>query len=825
MVGFAELGSQFVQDVRYAYRSFAGSPGFAAAAILTIALGVGVNTGIFSVLDAVAFRDVPANQPEELVAINQTVEGVPRGQNNSAQFSTVEYETYRDRSETMTGVLAYARMWFATLGGQRPQQIVATPVSCNYFAVLRRPLELGGGFTPAYCASPADAAVAVITHDLWVDRYGSDPSILDRTVTLNGNDFRIVGVAPKGFAGIDIDRPSLFVPLEAQRMLRPDRNYYEEDQVAWLNLIGRRKAGASADQVAAELRFVARQFDRDQPGRRTTVTVTKATPLSAPEMRTGVLGASAVAMTAFGLVLLVACTNVATLMLARADTRMRETAIRRSLGATRGRLVRQFLTESVLISVAGGLLGALFAVWAFQSLLAAALAALPQEMGAFFRVEPHLDPQIFGFAAAISILAGVGFGLAPALTATRPALRTSIEQDSPGTGRRTRSRLQGTLVGAQVAFTMVLVVTTALLLRGLYEAQTVDPEFDHEKLVVVSADMRSFGYEGHQGAELQRQAMEAVRALPGVEDVAQALLTPLEPRARRYDYRLPNDDETESRRLTTNNVSSNYFSVTGIPIVRGRAFTEAEVQAEAPSAVILTESTARSLWPGQEPVGKTLIIEGFETTRLDVVGIARDVEVTAIGETETSYAYLPATPFTQREMQLVIRTPLPADSLRQGIGAVFERLDSRLPVTVRPLDENFEFWARLSGLAASLSFALGVLALALACVGVFGVMSMVVGRRLREIGIRLALGADKADVLGLMLRKSMRPVAIGAFLGVLACFGAARLLSSLLFGVGALDPYALAGAAGAVLGGAFLASAIPARRAMKVDPMTTLRHE
>jgi predicted permease len=475
--------------------------------------------------------------------------------------------------------------------------------------------------------------------------------------------------------------------------------------------------------------------------------------------------------------------------------------------------------------VVGGLLGAVFAVWAFRGLIAAALSALPLEMGTLLRIKPEPDLRVFGFAVAVSVLAGVGSGLTPALTAARPALRTTIEQASPGSGRRTRSRLQGTLVGAQVAFSMVLVVTTALLLRGLYQAQTVDPDFDHEELVVAVTDMQSFGYESERATLLQRQAIDGIRGLPGVENVAQARITPLEPAAWYVPYRVP--EEAEFRGVQTNNVSANYFAVTGITIVRGREFTEAEVAAEQPSAVILTESTARSFWPDQEPIGRTLIalLPDIRETSVEVVGIARDVEVVSIAETDTAYLYLPAMPSSQPAMQLVVRTALPAESLGDGIKAVFERLDSQLPVTVRPLAQNFEYWTRLSGLAASLSFGLGALALVLASVGVFGVMSTVLARRMREIGIRLALGAGKADVLRLVLRKSMRPVALGAVVGALACFGVARLLAGLLFGVGALDPYALAGAAAAVFGAAFLASAIPARRAANVDPMTTLRYE
>lgn len=825
MAGLAELGSQFLQDLRYAGRSFKGSPGFTLAAILTIGLGVGVNTGIFSLVNDVAFGELPAYEPDRLVALSQDVEGVPRGTNNGASFTRPEYEAYRDRAEALSGVLAYGRLWSATLGGDVPLLTVANPVSCNFFDVLGRPPQIGGGFSSAHCQSPGEAAVAVITHDLWLDRFGGDPSILEQTVILNGVDYQIVGVAPEGFGGIDVDRPSVFVPIAARELLRPDRNIFDDDTFAWLNLVGRLAPGTSMEQVEAELMVFARQLDLEQPGRSSSVAVSRATRLSAPDFRTAVLGVSAIVMAAFGLILLVACMNVANLMLARADSKMRDTAIRLSLGATRGRLVRQFVTESLLIAVIGGFVGALLAIWALDGLIAAAFSALPPEAEVVYRVRPRPDAVLYAFALGLSMLAGIGFGLAPALIATRPGLRTMIDEDGPAGGTRRRSRLQGTLVGLQVAFSMILVIATALLLRGFYQTRNVDPGFDYEGLIVAGAEMESFGYAGEQAAEFQRRALEEIRAIPGVADVAQTLITPLEPGSRSFTWRMPTESDAEARSLSTTNVSANYFAVTGIPIVRGRAFTEAEVAAEQLTAAILTESTARSFWPDEDPIGKTLVLAGFGETFVEIVGVAKDIEVSMIGETDTQYIYMPAIPASQQELLLVVRARSSPDSLLEPIGAVFQRLDPRLPVRVRPLEDNFAFWKGISGIVTAGSFTLGALALVLASIGVFGVMTTVVGRRVREIGIRLALGAGRGDVLRLLLRKSMRPVIIGASFGVLACFGVARLLSVLLFGVGALDPYALAGAAAVVLGAGFLASAIPARRAMSVDPMTTLRYE
>jgi len=823
MKHLAEMMSQIRHDLRYSFRSLCSSPGFALAAMLTIALGVGINSGMYSLLSAVAFDQVPAASPGRLIAVNQEVRGVGRGRNNFAQFSTSEYRFVRDQATTVSGLLAYGRMWTTTLGGETPRQIVATPVSCNFFDVLGVPVILGRALNAADCENGADARVAVITNALWQSRFGADAAAIGRTLTVNGNELQIVGVAPEGFSGIDVDRPSLFLPLAAQRLIRPDRNYLDDDNIAWLNVVGRLAPGATAAQAQAELSVIAAQLDLERPGRQSVVSVVRATRISSPDMRSGVIGAWAVAMAAFGLVLLVACTNVANLMLARADTKIRETAIRLSLGATRARLIRCMLIESVSISIVGGLVGAYLAAVGMRVLVAVTFATLPAEAAQLLQVEPEFDVRVFAFALTISVVAGILFGLAPALTATRPGLRSMIDSESAIAGNVSRGRLQRILVGVQVGFSMVLVVATALLIRGFDEVRTVNPQFDHDRLVVAGMDLPAFGYDTAEAVEVQRQGLERVRSLPGVDDVALALLAPLEPRNRSMTFRLP--EESESRVLQINTVSSNFFSVTGIPIVRGRSFTSAETDAERSSAVILSESTAKALWPNADPIGETLIFQAFEESLVEVVGIARDTEVSRIGETDTQYVYLPAVAFARAESQLIVRSSVPAQVLADGIEAVYADLAPQLAVSVRPLAENFAYWRSISGIATALSGGLAALGLVLASIGIFGVIATVVGRRIREIGVRIALGAGRRDVLQLVLDKSLRPALIGAAIGALACLLVGRVLSSLLFGVSPSDPIALAGACLAVLGAAVLASIVPARRALNVDPMTALRYE
>jgi macrolide transport system ATP-binding/permease protein len=438
-------------DVRYSLRSLAKSPGFTLAAVLTIALGIGVNTGIFSILNGLAFRDLPVPQARDLVAVNQRVEGVGRGTHNAGQASTFEYETFRDRSETLDGLIGYVGGWEAVLDGEFREEIVGSLVTCNYFDVLRLRPRLGPGLRAEHCENPSLSSVVILSHGLWSRHFGQDESIINRTVTLNGNAVTVVGVAPEGFDGTDLERADYFLPISAQALIRPDRDYLTNGVIAWLRMIGRRKPQATTEQVQAELAIIARQFDQAQPGRETTLTVQRATQVAVPGLRGPILSASAVIMTAFALVLLVACTNVANLFLVRGDNRARELAIRMSLGATRSALVRQLLTESLIVAVVGGVIGSLFALWAFRVLVTLALGALPGEVQSFLRIDPSPDVRVFLFAFAVSLATGLIFGLAPALRSTRPNLRTTIDRDTAATGSDTRGRLQRVLVGVQVA--------------------------------------------------------------------------------------------------------------------------------------------------------------------------------------------------------------------------------------------------------------------------------------------------------------------------------------------------------------------------------------
>ncbi len=812
-------------DVRYALRTFRLSPGFTAAAVVAIAVGVGINTGLFSVLNGLALRDMPAPAAHELVTVHQVFEGGTSRQvhGTHTMFSAAEYQRYRD-SKTLQGIMGYSLPEPATLGGDQPREINGSLVTCNYFDVLQRQPVLGRSFADGACETPGSSQEVVLGHDLWLSAFAADPTIVGRTVMLNRNAFTVAGVAPEGFAGVEFMKASFFVPIAAQKLLTPYRDYFGDPYTSWLTLVGRRAPGANLDRVRVELGVIAGQIDQQDPGRRTSLVIDRASPLSFPEIRPVAFGVAGVVMTGFGLVLLIACANVANLLLARAAARSREIALRLSLGATRRRLVQQLMTESVLIAAAGGLLGSLLAFWSFQGIVAFVLSSLPAAVPVL-QIDPQPDFTVFAYAVAITFATGIVFGLVPALHASNPQLYATLKHDSAaaGTGRR-RGRLRGILVGAQVAMCLVLTISASLLLRGLYAAQTVEPGFEYHDVAVASFDLRGSGYDPERATLFNRQLAARLAAVPGVSEVAQVGDTPLSPGRSAFELRLPGEDEPFS--IQVNNASPGYFSLVGLPVIRGREFSVADL-ADTSTSIMVTEATARRLWPGQEPLGKTFLLDipSGERITLEVIGVVKDAYIKTIGKIDDDYVYLPAAPRVQAEMQTLVKTRGDLSATMIAMRETARALDPALVARVTPLEDNLEFWRTWSGLVASLSGALGALSLVLASIGVYALVSYSVNLRIRELGIRIALGASAGQVLALVLKQNGRPVMIGAAIGVLACTLVARLIAGLLFGVSTLDPAAVGGATAVVLGFAVVAAVVPARRAMRVDPMNTLRYE
>jgi predicted permease len=830
------------QDVRYGLRTFRKNPTFTAVAVVTLALGIGVNAGIFSVVNAVLFRTLSAPRAHELVAIAQTVQGVPHlaGQEG---FSTSAYIAYRDSAQTLSGVAAFGRaMGEATLGGDPPRKILGTLVSCNFFTVLEEPPALGRALAPHDC-EPGAEPVVVLDYELWRRAFAADPGIVGRTIQLNRQHVTVAGVSAEGAGNGSPLRGGYIAPIAAGRQLTPSDGRYGNDHVLWLNMLGRRREGVGLDQVRAELDVIAARIDRQQPGRSTVLTIEGATDTVARALpafaRGGATRASAVLMVAFGAILLIACANVANLLLARGASRSQEFGIRVSLGASRARVVRQLVTESLLMSLAGGLLGTIVALWSFQALVALAVPALlPPWLPLVITVDVSPDVRVLAFAVALTVGTGILFGLVPALHVSKPDLHAVMKQDSAGAGSSRRgARLRGTLVGVQVALCMVLMIAAGLVLRGLYATYTIDPGFEYRDVAYVSLESVFEGYSAEESEDRRRRLMVGLEALPGVDAVASTDREPLGDDLAPASIRLPGEGEHQSRVGEVITVSQDYFSVLELPIVRGRAFTDEEVRNRTPGPAvapdgamarklrpaILSATTARNLWPGGDPIGRTLVWERPElnvVNTLRVVGVAADAQVTALGRIDPYYVYVPG-----EGGAVLVKGRTDVATTVSAIRAAVRAVDPTLLVTVLPLEATLGWWRGISGTVTSLFGGLGVLALVLASVGIYGVVSYSVTRRYREIGIRMALGATAGNLLGMMLRQTMRPVVIGAVIGVAAASAMSRILSSVLFGVSPADPVGLGGAALLVLGVALAAGVMAARPATRADPTATLRRE
>jgi predicted permease len=814
--------SSLSQDVRYVLRTLRRSPGFAVAAIAPIALGIGINTGVFSILNNVMYRPLPAPEPNELLSIYQDFRGVQKRSVHGARsmFSLPEYRAYRDGSRTLSGVTAYTKSWTVTLGRRFPQEIEGVLVACNYFDVLRLRPAIGSGFTPANCDVPNAPPSVVLSHALWTRAFAADPDIVHKTITLNGLDVAVVGIAPEGFDGTELARAAFFGPLSLQPAVYPEQNYVNDPQVSWLTLLARRHADTAIDQVRAELTVAANRIDRQQPGRSTTLLIAPATSLSLPVARRDFASVAVIVVAAFGLILLIACANVANVLLARGEARSREIAVRLAIGAKRGRLVRLLLTESAVIALIGGVAGTLLAWWTFQALLPSMLSTVPRISQPRLDAYPNLTALWVGLA--ITVATAMLCGVVPALRASRQELHGVMKQDSAQMKARPGGWLRGALISIQVAVCMVLLISSGLLLRALQATYSLDPGFEYQNVAVVSVDLSGPQYSDATADVFRKQMIERLASLPGVRGVAQVSKVPLSPGRSQGTFRLSAQEQTHE--FDVNAVSPEYFAVLGLPIVSGRTFTRAELDGEARAAMV-TEATARRFWPRQDPVGRTIVAATSPETVLEIVGIVRDAHVSNVANTESTYLYLPAGPSVQRRLALLVRGETDFEPLARSIRSTIESFDAGLLAQVQPLGANLDFWRRVSRSVATLAGSLSALALVLASSGVYGVVSYIVIRRRREVGIRMALGASPRAVHALVLRDTLRPVGIGVVLGVLAAGASSRLLERSLFGISPFDPIAFVASALFMLTVATMATVLPTRKALKVDPVTALRHD
>lgn len=809
----------FWQDVRLGFRRLSSAPGFTLIAILSLALGIGANTAIFSLVNTVLLRPLPVAEPTRVVAVN-----VVNQQGSFDNFSYPNYKDVRDRNDALAGMYVYRFAPMSLSGGGINERVWGYLVSGNYFDVLGVNAVRGRLFTQADDRAPGAHPLAVISYGSWQRRFGADPNIAGRTIILNGHSFTVIGVAPEGFIGTElIFTPELWVPMMMGSVIEPGSKWLDERGDGVMFAGGRLKSGVSLAQAEAALTTVMAQLGREYPnineGRAIHLTPHG---LVIPQFRGAVIGFTGVLMATVGLVLLIACTNLANLLLARAAGRRKEIAVRLSLGAGRRRLVRQLLTESVLLAVGGGMIGLLLALWLVDLIM-----ALKPPADFPLTLDLKLDWRVFGFSLALSFVTGVLFGLVPALQATKLSLVSVLKDEASQAGAR-RSRLRSALVVAQVALSFMLLIAAGLIVRSLQQVHVIGPGFETERAIAMTMDVGLQGYDRQRGEQFYRQFTERVGSLPGVRSVTLTDNLPLSLNVNANSIYIEGQPPTRGANTPQAMVSSvglRYFETMGIPLVAGREFSERDTP-DAPRVVIINETFARRFWPGQSAIGKRFRSGSASGTLLEIVGVAKDGKYFSLSEEPEMFFYTPLMQSYNSAATLVVRTTAEPQPLVNTIRREIQQLDAALPVfDVKTLTEHMRLSLFPMRVGAAVVGSFGLLALVLAAIGIYGVMAYAVSQRTREIGVRMALGARQGDVLTMVIRQALLLVVIGLGIGLAAAFGLTRFMSSVLVGVSATDPMTFVAITVLLVGVALVASYAPARRAAKVDPMMALRYE
>jgi predicted permease len=694
-------------------------------------------------------------------------------------------------------------------------------VSGNYFSVLGVSPVVGRSFLPEEDITPASRPVAIISYSLWNRRFNSDPSVIGKSLIVNGHNFSVVGVAPKGFTGTELGyAPDVYVPIMMQSVARPGSDLADQN-ARWLYPIGRLKPGVSEQQAVASVGVLTRQLAQQPSSKLEGINVV-VTPATAghPEMQKAFVPLAILLLVVVGLVLLMACTNVANLLLARASARRREIGVRLAMGATRRRLIRQLLTESLLLSFLGGALGLLLAFFMSDLFLA---FTPPTDISVV--LDLTLDYRVLLFTLVMALLAGLLFGIIPARQATSSDLVGVLKKDSNSSRGYRKSHLRNALIVTQTTLSLVLLICAGLFLKSLKNAQTLDAGFDKNNILLMSFNMDLHAYDEAKAQVFYDNLLENIKGLPGVKSASLAEKVFGDDQQRGVVVEGYTPPPNTDMLIDYNIVEPDYFQVMGIPLTRGRDFTSRDMKTSG-GVVIINEHMARRFWPNQEPIGKRISISGISGPYLEVVGVAKVAKYYDLQEPPMSYMYLPYKQNYESRATLHVRAGGDPTAL---IGAVKQRiqaLDSNLPVfAISTMADHMNKALWVSRMAAALLGIFGALALALVTVGVYGVVSYYVTQRTNEIAIRMALGALPQDVLRLLLTQSVKLAFIGLGFGLALAFAFARLTSSLLYGVSASDPIIFGGVTLLIVGVTVLASYIPARRVMRIDPVVTLRYE
>jgi len=845
---------EMIQDLRFGIKTLCKKPGFSVVVLLSLAFGIGVNTALFTVFNALALKPLPLKDVDSFVIVL----GVAQPGQRARRFSFPDYQDYAARNLSFSG-LTLMREVSATLGIEHSQSrdgqaqreefgvVNCQLVAANYFSVLGAEMVLGRGFLPEEESTPNTHPVAVLSHYFWERSLNRDPQVIGRTIRLAGQLFTIVGVTNQEFVGTEFIRPVCWLPLMMREAFSPTEagaNWTTDRTLTGFNMFGRLKPGVTVAQAQAELSHLTAQLAQEYPNKRAdeprnaAVQLTRAPSFTANDNDGDAGQLFLVLPLSVALVLLIACANVANLMLVRAAKRQKEIATRLAIGATRSRIVRQLLTESVLIALAGGALGLLLAWWSLSVLYPWLLASLP--LPATFRASLALnlspDYRVFGFALLMALLAGVTAGLAPAWQASRPDLTSTLKGEGSVFGEHlSQSRLRNALIVTQLAFSLVLLVSAGLLVRNLQKLQTVDTGYETARLFTIEADL---GLPRAGQIEALRQQLETrLRALPDVQSVSRTSHAPLEGSAARTFVTLPGHSDAQNMPMARfARVSSSHLPTLGVPLLHGRNFTEQEAASGARVAVI-SAATVRKYWPQfndlSQAIGQSLSIRiNFDEAPnpatfpvYQVIGVTRDLRTGLVFSPDGPFIHLPFQPGKSGGEYLLVRTRAEVSRVIATTYTETAALNPNATLAIRATAENVALQNMPFRVAATLALTLGLIALALAAIGLYGVMSFVVTQRTREIGVRVALGSQPHGILALFIKQGLRLIAIGIFIGLLGGAAIARLLAFMLVDLSPFDPLTFSGVSLCMIVVALLATWLPARRAARVDPMIALRHD
>src|SRR5262245_16565152 len=846
------LEDEMFQDLRYGAMMLLKNPGFTFIAILTLALGIGVNTALFTVYNSFLLKPLPLKDPDSIVSIN----GYNREGRRNRLFSYQDYLDYRDRNTVFAGLVAM-NQFLAPIGDQPTivDESAGLPgnfglgllVSWNYFEVLGAEMALGRGFAPEEDRAPNTHPVVVLSHTCWERLFDSDPNIVGKTVRLAGLPFTIVGVTAQSFIGTEPITPQFWAPLMMRDQVESGWQYKrwlnERDADAFL-MVGRLKPGVTLGQAQAEMNVITRQLAGAYPGpERKTSVIAIASPTFI-QLDDNIKLLVAPVLTAIGLILLIACVNVTNMLLARATGRGREIAVRLALGAGRWRVIRQLLTESILLSALGGAAGILLTVWAIRALYPLVLAQLPVPPALKqFSLDLSPDYRVLSFTLLVSLLAGLAAGLAPALQASRPDLSRALKDEGSTFGARlSQSRLRNALVVTQIAVCLTLLIAAGLLTRNLQMLRTIDTGLVTGGVFTIGASAWGAQQDSARVNEFYRRLAARLRSAPGVKSVCQARQEPFSSPTRKTPITLDGQTQTGGGLLQAgfNFVSADYFETLGLRITRGRAFTAQEEQSNA-QVVLISESTARRFWPNEDAIGKRIGIgvaaqQPESSTdvapnfpRYEVIGVTNNTRQGVIWRRDETFLYVPL-PATQAKAQsggeyLIVKTEGDARTVMAAALNDAKALDSKIYIIPRLLSAWLDLQMTPFKAVAALAGVLGLLALLLGSIGLYGVMSFVVGQRTREIGVRMALGAQGRDIVSLFLRQGGKLIAAGVAVGLAGGAAISGLLAVALVDISQFDPLAFCAVAAFLTLIALIACYLPARRATKVDPVVALRTE